>query len=359
MVIPTHNVLLTIENTDPKCYWLTNHVETLLMKLWHTITVSTNSFYCKRELVKSLQKTNGNSDGIGFKLHDFGYRGVSSEESAALGSAAHLVSFIGTDSIVGIEFLKKYYGGGMTGYSVLATEHSVACSFGKENEEDYFLNIVKNNPNGIVSIVSDTYDVYNFVKTMCEKHKDLILSRNGTVVFRPDSGDPIQVNLTLMNILWQIFGGTEYNGYKLLPPQVRLIQGDGIDFDMIKSFLFEMEDCGWSTDNFVFGSGGGLLQKFDRDTQKFAIKASYIEKNIDGKIVGESIVKNPVTMTSKKSKPGKLILINDDGFKTISSEDIDYNKYVNVNLLETVFENGEIKRYQTIEEIRTIANSFI
>jgi nicotinamide phosphoribosyltransferase len=361
-LVPTHNVLMTIENTDPKCFWLTNALETMLMRVWYPITIATNSFFAKETIADYLNNTANDLNSLPFKLHDFGYRGVSSEESAGIGGMAHLVNFMGTDTLAAITYANEYYdAGGVNAYSVPASEHSVACSFGKDNEEAYFLNMLDTYPTGIVSIVSDTYDVFNFVKTMSTKFKDKILARQGTVVFRPDSGDPIEVNVKLINTLWVIFGNEgsiTKNGYKLLPPQVRLIQGDGIDLDSLDQILKTVTDLGFSAENWVFGSGGGLLQKFDRDTLKFAIKASYGEKEVDGKIVGFNIQKDPITSSGKKSKAGQLKLAKKDGeFMTITS-DYEYFDHI-VDEMDVVFENGEIKRRQTFEEIRTLANSFI
>ena len=281
-LVPTHNVLMTIESTDENCFWLVQPLETMLMRVWYPITIATNSFYSKQLIADYLTKTGNNLGSLPFKLHDFGYRGVSSEESAGIGGMAHLVNFMGTDTLAAITYANKYYNaGGVNAYSVPASEHSVACSFGKDNEEGYFLNMLEHYPTGIVSIVSDTYDVFNFVQAISSKFKKEILARKGTVVFRPDSGDPIDVNIKLINILWNIFGNEgsiTTTGHKLLPLQVRLIQGDGIDLKTLENILKTVTDLGFSAENWVFGSGGGLLQKFDRDTLKFAIKASYGER---------------------------------------------------------------------------------
>jgi len=260
-LVPVSNILSSIVNTDDNSHWLTNDVETLLMKMWYPITIATNSFYCKKLIKDALQRSGGVTSGLLFKLHDFGYRGVSSEETAGIGGMAHLVNFMGTDTIRGIVFADNYYNSGVCGYSVPASEHSVACSFGKDFEDEYFMNMLHTYPTGIVSIVSDTYDVFNFIKTMSERHRDAILSRNGTVVFRPDSGDPIKVNSKLIDILWNTFGGTMVNGYRLLDSHVRLIQGDGIDKQMLLELIAMLMLKGFSLDNIVFGSGGGLLQK--------------------------------------------------------------------------------------------------
>jgi len=368
-LVPTHNVLMTIESTDENCFWLIQPLETMLMRIWYPITVGTNSFYGKQTIAYYLNKTANDLNSLSFKLHDFGYRGVSSEESAGIGGMAHLVNFKGTDTLAGIIYSMKYYNAeninieNLNGFSVPASEHSVACSFGKDNEEEYFLNMLEQYPTGHVSIVSDTYDVFYFVRTMGTKYKKEILSRDGTVVFRPDSGDPIEVNIKLINILWEIFGNEgsiTKNGYKLLPSQVRLIQGDGIDLKTLDQILKTVTDLGFSAENWVFGSGGGLLQKFDRDTLKFAIKASYGERIVDGNRFGFNIQKDPITSSGKKSKAGELKLVrssHDGGFFTITSEHPHFN--TTKDELELVFENGEIKRFQSFEEIRTLANSFI
>jgi len=359
-LVPVSNVLMSIENTDPKCFWLTNVVETLLMKLWYPITIATNSFYCKKLIKDALQRSGGVTSGLLFKLHDFGYRGVSSEETAGIGGMSHLVNFMGTDTIRGIVFADNYYNSGVCGFSVPASEHSVACSYGKMFEEEYFMNMLATYPTGIVSIVSDTYDVFNFIKTMCENHKNAILQREGTVVFRPDSGDPIEVNSKLIDILWNTFGGTMVNGYKLIDSHVRLIQGDGIDKEMLLKLLAMLMLKGYSVDNIVFGSGGGLLQKFNRDTCKFAIKASYGERTIGGQIVKFEISKSPVTSNSKKSKAGILKLVKTkDKFITVSSsKDVDFFDLFD-DELEVVFENGKIVREQNFNEIRELSKKYL
>lgn len=361
-LVPTRNVLMTIENTDENCFWLTNAMETMLMRVWYPITIATNSFYGKQTIANYLNKTSNDLNSLPFKLHDFGYRGVSSEESAGIGGMAHLVNFMGTDTLAAIAYANEYYNaGGVNAYSVPASEHSVACSFGIENEEAYFLNMLDQYPTGIVSIVSDTYDVFKFVDTMTKKFKKKILERQGTVVFRPDSGDPIAVNRLLIKILHENFKDectVTKTGHILLPSQVRLIQGDGIDLNTLDNILKSVTELGFSAENWVFGSGGGLLQKFDRDTLKFAIKASYGERILDGNRVGFNIQKDPITSSGKKSKAGQLKLAKKENeFYTVTS-DYEYFDHI-TDELEVVFENGEIKRTQQFEEIRVLANSFL
>ena len=369
-VVPTHNVLLTIENTDPACYWLTNFAETLIMQLWYPTTVATASFHNKVIIKDMLEKTGSPMEGLNFKLHDFGYRGTGCYESAALGGAAHLVNFMGTDTLAGLELCKQHYGEDMAGHSVLASEHSIATSYGPEEGELTYVNrLLDAQPEGIISCVMDSYDTMKFVDKVFgdEATKQRIMNRNGVFVFRPDSGDPIDINEQLLHKLWHHVDGTfTSTGHKLLDSHVRIIQGDGISWNKIEPFapsstvaeILRMADHNkFAADNLIFGSGGGLLQKWDRDTQKFAIKASFA--TINGKNV--DVRKNPATDSTKKSKPGKLKLHKaGDSFTTISSAGIDKVQFDGyLDMLLPVFNNGDILRTQSLSEIRDIANSYL
>jgi nicotinamide phosphoribosyltransferase len=355
-IVPVGMPLMTIENTDPNCYWLTNYAETLLMNIWYPITVATNSYYCKQIIKKYLEETHGDITSLPFKLHDFGMRGVSCYEQGAIGAAAHLINFMGTDTISGIQMLNKYYGAGMCGFSIPASEHSTMTSWGKDNELEAYKNMLKQYPDGLVACVIDSWDAYNACdKLYGELLRDDVMKRNGTIVLRPDSGNPVEVNNKIIHILWNKFGGTfSKKGYKVLDPHVRIIQGDGIDRNMIGEILQMYKNNGFSTENIAFGSGGGLLQKFDRDTYKFAIKCSYAE--IDGKPV--NVYKDPITSKSKVSKKGQLKLHKSAGhYMTISSAENTpqaFNSYTDE--LETVFENGNLVREQSLDEIRNLSN---
>lgn len=351
-IVPTHNVLMTIENTDPKLFWLTNYAETMLMQIWYPITVATNSFECKRVIKKYLEETHGDTTSLPFKLHDFGYRGVSCNEQAGIGGMSHLVNFMGTDTIRGITMAMQNYGSGVCGFSIPASEHSTITSWGLDKEVDAFRNMLKIYPSGFVACVSDSKDIYNACdKLWGDVLRDDVMSRNGTLVIRPDSGDPVEVNSKIIDILWNKFGG-EYNRnhFRVLDNHVRIIQGDGIDLDTIGNILQMYKNRGFSAENIAFGSGGGLLQKFDRDTNKFAIKCSFAE--IDG--VGVDVYKDPVTSKGKVSKKGRLKLHpQSGGFSTISSTNEtpqQFNSYV--DSMEVVFENGELKKSQSFDEIR-------
>ena len=288
------NVLMTIENTDPKCYWLTNFLETLLVQVWYGTTVCTQSREMKREILANLEKT-GDPKGIDFKLHDFGFRGVSSVETAGVGGCAHLVNFKGTDTMAALEVARNYYGCKMGGFSIPASEHSTITSWGREGELDAMMNMLEQYPSGLVACVSDSYNIYEACSDIWgTKLKDQIMGRCGTLIIRPDSGTPSVVLPEILDRLYEKFGGAlNSKGYKVLDSHVRIIQGDGITPDSIGIILGTLKQRGWSGDNIAFGSGGGLLQKMDRDTQKFAFKCSAIERSSGWQDVYKSPVDEP------------------------------------------------------------------
>jgi nicotinamide phosphoribosyltransferase len=360
-VIPVKNVLMTIENTDPKCFWLTNFLETLLMQLWYPTTVATLSHEIRKVVEHHYGLTSDlgtNHDAIDFTLNDFGFRGVSSVESAGMGGSAHLINFMGSDTVYASAFTRKYYDAQKVyGMSVPATEHSIMTLLGKGGEKEIFSHVLNAYPEGTISCVSDSYDVFNAVENLWGgEFKNQILQRNGTLVIRPDSGDPVQTLLAIFEKLFDRFGNdTNRKGFRVLPKQVRVIQGDGIDFESIQTIYKAITAKGIAAENLILGMGGALLQKVNRDTQKFVLKCSYAEVN--GRAV--NVQKSPVEMDAdgqlvksfKTSKAGKLKLLNSSkGFKTVNESD-DGN-----DILETVFENGKIKRTHSFEEIRDRAN---
>ena len=349
-VVPNSNVLMTIENTDPKCWWLTNHLETLLCHVWSSSTVATLSFYTKEMIKKYLEKTcdqGANFPGLGFMLHDFGMRGVSSMESAGIEGAGHLVNFMGTDTVIAMEYAAEFYNASLEGlaYSVPATEHSIMTSLGKEGEEEVIENLLNKYPEGILSVVSDSFNIYNCVENIYgKKFKDKILARNGKFVVRPDSGDPVSVVLELLRMLYDSFGGTvNKKGYKVLNPKIGLLWGDGLDYMKIEEILVAMEVRGWSAENIVFGMGGGLLQKINRDTQRFAFKSSAQMRNG----VWYDVYKEP-TDTSKKSKRGRLKLFK---WGHLNYETTNYAGNGR-DMLDKVFENGKITKEISFDEVR-------
>ncbi len=348
--VGTHNVMLTIENTDPKCWWLTNYLETLLVQVWYPCTVASNSKAIREIILGYLEKT-GDPAGIDFKCHDFGFRGSTSVESAAIGGCSHLVSFLGTDTLAATILAHNHYGCEMAGFSIPASEHSTITSWGREHEVDAFKNMLDIYPTGLVACVSDSFDIYNACSELWGKElRDQILNRDGTLVVRPDSGDPVTVLLKCLELLGTAFGCTTNDkGYKVLDPHVRIIQGDGIDRNAIGVILKAITEAGWSADNLAFGSGGGLLQKFDRDTSKYAFKCSWIQVNGQGR----DVFKDPITSKGKKSKPGRLGLLFQPGEGYVTVPEAAADEWF--DRLEPVFKDGQVLRRQTLDEVRTIS----
>jgi nicotinamide phosphoribosyltransferase len=306
---------------------------------------------CKRIIKDFLDDTSDSSEGLPFKLHDFGYRGVSSEESAAIGGAAHLVNFMGTDTFGALEHLTDYYGADMAGFSIPASEHSTITSWGRENEFAAYENMVdtyKDSP--IFACVSDSYNIFEAIK-MWGKLKDKIVANGNILVVRPDSGDPVEMSLACVQKLDEEFGSSVNDkGFKLLN-NVRVIYGDGIsDPGVIRNILQNLKNAGFSADNMAFGMGGGLLQKLDRDTMMFAMKCCAMIA--DDKYI--PVYKEPLGMSSKNSKRGFLDLIIENGeYKTVSSET---NVPHPESELVTVFENGELLVEYNLDEIRERAS---
>jgi nicotinamide phosphoribosyltransferase len=354
--VSVSNVLMTVENTDEKCFWLTNALESLLTHVWYPSTVATLSRETKKLMHKALSITSDNPDAINFMLHDFGYRGVSSDESAAIGGAAHIINFLGTDTVCAMELARDYYGAPLDGlaYSVAATEHSIMTSRGKDGESQIVEDLLNEYPEGILSCVADSFDYYHFVTHIVgEQFQQRILNRNGVFVVRPDSvtpehNTPESLVLWTLQTLWDKFGGkTNSKGYRVLDPHVRVLWGDGIDLIGIEKILQWAIAGGFSAENLVFGMGGGLLQKVNRDTQRFAFKSCAQKR--DG--VWYDIFKSPKDV-SKASKRGKLKLIREltahgSMYKTVNQDANDVK-----DELEVVFEDGEIKRIQDFASIR-------
>jgi len=348
--VDVQNVLMTIENTDPLCYWLPNYLETLLLKVWYPITVATLSHAIRTVVLASLQRS-GDPTLIDFKLHDFGYRGVSSEETAGIGAAAHLINFKGTDTVAGIRLLQQFYQSTeMEGFSIPAAEHSTITAWGRENEVRAYDNMLTQFPHGLVAVVSDSYNVYEACEKLWgEALRDKVLRRQGTLVVRPDSGKPREVVLKVLEILGGKFGyETNIKGYRVLNPKVRVIQGDGVNYWTIQDTLTAMNRAGWSADNITFGMGGALLQQLNRDTQQFAFKCSSV--TVDGE--DRDVFKDPVEGHDKASKRGRLSLHRKNGSWTTvrakrGAEDTE-------DLLRPVFRDGEVLVTESVGEIRRL-----
>ena len=352
-VVPVKNALMTIENTDPEFPWLTNWAETLLLQVWYPITVGTLSWHIKQEIGKDLVRT-GTPAGLAFKLHDFGFRGVSSRETAAIGGGAHLVNFMGTDTTPAIAMLRQFYGEkGMPGYSISAMEHSTVTSWGEDHEADAYRNMLQKSPTDLTACVIDSYDTHNAVANIFGTElREEVLRRPGTVVLRPDSGDPVVVIEDIFNAVAEKFGfETNSKGWKVLPQQIRVIQGDGVNYQNILRINSALTRAGWSMDNWGYGMGGALLQQQNRDTMRFAIKCSAIDRGG----VWHNVNKNPKTDFTKASIGGRFALVDvGNGFHTV--ETTEENPFG--NFLHTVFVDGELKKDFTLAEVRENAAAY-
>ena len=353
-VVPTNNVLLTIENTDPSCAWLTSYLETALMRLWYPITVATNCWMA-RQLIAGFLEDTGDTAGLPYKLHDFGARGVSSLESALIGGMAHLVNFQGTDNISAVLGARAFYGEPMAGYSIPAAEHSTITSWGRDGELDAYRNMLRQyaKPGAIVAVVSDSYDLDNAVRNLWGfALRQEVIDSGATVVIRPDSGDPSTMVLDTVRALDASFGSvTNAKGFKVLQ-HVRVIQGDGITVRSIRSILVALKVNGYSADNVTFGQGGALLQTVNRDDQRFAMKCSAAQ-------VGGSwrdVFKDPVTDPHKRSKAGRLMLLRkDQDYQTVRLDSHELERLEAEGwqrALREVFVDGEPLVEDTLSVIR-------
>lgn len=342
-VVFTKNAMVTVENTDPKCFWLTTYIETALLRaIWYPTTVATNSREIKKVIAKYLEETQGDISSLGFKLHDFGARSVSSTESAMLGGMAHLVNFMGTDTIAATIGAKRYYNETMAGFSIPAAEHSTVTSWGKKNEIEAYRNMLTQfaKPGSLLAVVSDSYDIFNATENIWgEELKQEVIDSGATVVIRPDSGNPVEVVSKVVKILAEKFG-TAINprGYKVLN-HVRVIQGDGIDIHSVTEILESLKTAGFSAENIAFGMGGALLQAPQRDDQRFAMKAS--AALINGEWI--DVYKDPITDSGKTSKKGRLGVVyqyglGNSGYNTVDEAYADKKG----NVMRTVFENGKL-----------------
>jgi len=354
-VLNPGNVLVQVRATDKKFAWLASFVETMLVRaIWYPSTVATVSRECKKIIKSYLEDTTEDEiipEVLPFRLHDFGGRGTSSAESAGLGGMAHLINFMGTDTVEALYDAEDYYDAeGPVGFSIPASEHSTMTSWGRENEYDAFENMIDKygGPGKLFACVSDSYDIWKAIKDgWGGRLKEKVLSNGGTLVVRPDSGDPVKNPVKAIELLYKVFGGTvNKKGYKVLNPAVRLLQGDGINTKSIGQILELLKRKGFSAENIAFGMGGALLQKIDRDTLKFAMKTNAVQINGEWK----DVYKQPVDEPFKKSKAGKLALVDTiDGPTTIREDELETQ---DVNMLEKVWENGTTHRTTTFEEIR-------
>ena len=354
-IVSPGTMQVQVINTDPTLPWLTSYIETALLRaLWYPSTVATLSRRAKQFINTALEMTADDpAEELPFKLHDFGARGASSGESAALGGMAHLVNFMGSDTIEGVMAARRYYGEEMAGFSIPASEHSTMTSWLRSGEVAAYRNMLEKFPTGLVAIVSDSYDMFNAASNIFGTQlKKVIEGRDGTLVVRPDSGNPTTMAIEVIERLGAKFGfETNSKGYRVLPPYLRVIQGDGMNIDTIPQLLSNMEQRGLSASNIAMGMGGGLLQKVDRDTCSYAMKANAAEVNGEWR----DVYKDPITDSGKKSKSGRLAVVRDadlDDFRTMRRDDMLRHLHPRCNKMQKVYRNGELLTESTFAEVR-------
>lgn len=364
MVVPTHNVMMTIESNDPESFWMASYLETLLLRVWYPITVATISWHIKQIIKTFLDETSDDPESqIAFKLHDFGARGVSSTESSALGGMAHLVNFMGSDTVFGALAANRYYNEPMAAFSIPAAEHSTITSWGREGELNAYRQMLRlfAKPGALLAVVSDSYDLFGAIDKWGNELKQQIIESGATLVIRPDSGNPAEIVLATALKLDHYFGHTQNSkGFKVLK-HVRIIQGDGVNPDSIREILTALRANGYAADNIAFGMGGALLQRLDRDTQRFAMKCSAIR--VDDEWL--DVYKDPITDPGKASKRGRLSLyrqretgelktlrlMNSQGW---SDYQLDAKQYEDV--LIDVWRDGELLKDWKFSEVRHLSS---
>ena len=370
-LVPMRVPVMTIENTHDDFFWLTNFLETILStSIWLPTTSATLAYSYRKVLNDYAIKTTGSTSGVEFQGHDFSMRGMSSEQSATVSGAGHLLSFKGTDTIPSILFLEKYYNGNieksLIGASIPATEHSVMCSYGQENEKDLLTHLLTEvYPTGLFSAVCDTWDFWKLVSEYLPELKETIMSRDGKLVIRPDSGNPVDIicgtvlnggktpeEKGLVEVLYEIFGGQINElGFKVLDSHIGAIYGDSITLEIAKEICEKLYKKGFATTNVVFGIGSYSYQYATRDTFGFAVKATYAIVNNEERM----LFKDPKTDSGIKKSQKGLVVVNKDNNGKFYFEDnfIDNEEYQSkTNLLETVFVNGKLIKETSLDEIR-------
>jgi nicotinamide phosphoribosyltransferase len=347
-VLPPRNVLVQLVNTDPKYWWVTSFFETALLRaIWYPTTIGSVSWLLKQVIRDTLEHTSDNPQMLRSMLHDYGARGVSSMESAALGGMAHLVNFSQSDTVPGILAAKRYYNAGNISNSGPNSEHAGFSAWGRENEAAALRNMLEMYRDaGCALLLTDTYDHENCVKNILGGElKQMIENFPGLVGARPDSGDIVQVTADTTEWLMDAFGyETNSKGFRVLPPYIRVVQGDGVNFAALPQVFIEMERRGFSAENALFGMGGGLLQHHNRDTMNFGQKANAVCVNGEWR----DIYKAPSGSGMKVSKKGRLALKFDNGtYTTVPRDSIPPEE----NELVPVFRNGKLLKKWDFAEV--------
>lgn len=331
------DIQIQFTNNDPELPWLPGFMATALDRVWAPSTVASLSNYAKSIIQEGLEKSADNLSNLPFKLHDFGARGTTCKEQAGIVGPGHLLNFMGTDTVQALIYARNYYGADVAGFSVPAAEHSTITAWGKMSESAAYKNMIDKfgGEGKIFAVVSDSYDIMNACENIWgEELKDRVISNGGCLVVRPDSGNPVTVPEQVISTLAHKFGFTSNTKmYRMLPPYLRCIQGDGVNPDSIRAGRDNLISFGWSSDNLTWGMGAELLQKINRDTLSYADKASAIHFGDDQVWIG--ISKDPVGDHAKKSKAGRFTH----------------------PLLEDVWTNGKLLRYQEWDNIKNRVNN--
>lgn len=381
-LVPLRVPKFTVENTHPDFFWLTNFIESVLSaEVWQPATTATLAYRFRQLLDEWAIKTTGSTAGVQWQGHDFSFRGMAGQHAAAASGAGHLLSFTGSDSMIAGLFVDQYYPGdnGLVLGSVAATEHSVATAYGPEDDLGYFKHLIDLYPSGIVSAVSDSYDLWATLTKTLPALKDEILARNGKLVIRPDSGDPVDI-LTgtirgisdgpdsprsegeawdalpqekgVIELLWDVFGGTvNEQGYKVLDPHIGTIYGDSITYERALAIMERLEAKGFASTNVVFGVGSFSYQYVTRDTFGSAVKATWVE--VDGK--GREIFKDPITDDgTKKSAKGRLAIVKDESGDYALADQAEGAELEGTpqDQLTSVWKDGEFLRIESFADIR-------
>jgi nicotinamide phosphoribosyltransferase len=373
-VVPLRVPMLTIRNTVPEFFWLTNMLETLMSNVvWGPCTSATTAFEYRKTFERYAKLTGGPKEFVPWQGHDFSFRGLTGPETAMLSGAAHLLSFTGTDTVPAIDFLEEYYGADsdkeLVGGSVPATEHSVMCMGMQDGERETFKRLLTETyPAGPLSVVSDTWDFWKVLTEYLPTLKAEILARDGKLIVRPDSGDPVKIicgdggpaddingnirpeYMGAIEVLWNIFGGKINGaGYRELDPHIGLIYGEAITLERQEEILGQLKAKGFASTNVVFGIGSYTYQYVTRDTYGFAIKSTYGETKSRGAV---PIFKDPITDSGlKKSARGLLRVDRDLNGELYVTEDVTW-ELEEGGVLQTIFENGQTGVRWTLAEIR-------
>lgn len=367
--------LFTIVNTHPDFFWVTNFLETLISTLiWKPVHSASMAYGYRKILTKWAIKTGMPLEFVDFQGHDFSFRGMQSVDAAISSDMGWLTSFKGTDTLAALQAIKKYYGDNNVGFSVPASEHSVMCSHGKEGEIDTLLYLMEQYPKGILSVVSDTWDLWKLITEYLPQIKEEILARDGKLVIRPDSGDPVDIicgyldeqtenyfednsiiispdTKGVIELLWDIFGGTiNEQDYKVLDPHIGAIYGDSITPERADEICRRLEAKGFAS-QVVFGIGSYSLGYATRDSQGGAVKSTYVEVNNEGR----EIFKDPVTDDGIKKSAKGLLSVKKDNDKLYLQDQVDW-KIENTGELKTIFQDGTFIKEQSLTEIRNRIN---